>query len=144
MTGPGEGKIPIKASIALSYMGSRKYVKCDVYLHVKGHSLARVTHIDVESPVLNEILKPKRSLYVPYKVVNGEVIIYFKRVYYVKSLKTFASSLIIVSKELAEMLKEGPFKTYVGGKIGGIFLGFHREVIKKLEEYASTLGVNPL
>ena len=144
MTGPGEGKIPIKANVALSYMDKRTYFDCDVYIHVKGHSLAKVTHIDVESPILNEILKPKKSLYVPFKVIGGKVIIYLKKTYYVKSLKSFANSLIIESEDLAELLKEGPFKTYVGGKLGGVFLGFHKEVVRKLEEYAIKLGVIPV
>jgi len=144
MTGPGEGKIPIEANVALSYMGKRTYFDCEVYLHVKGHSLARVTHVDVESPVLNEILRPKESLYVPFKVVNDEITIYFRKVYYVKSLKVFANSLVIKNRDLAEVLKRGPFKTYVGGKVGGVFLGFHKEVIRRLEEFASKLGVTPL
>ena len=144
MTGPGEGKIPIKAAVALSYMSRRKYFDCKVYLHVKGYSLARVTHVDVESPILNEILKPRESLYVPFKVVDNEVIVYFRKVFYVKSLKAFANSLIIENEDLAKMLREGPFKTYVGGKVGGIFLGFHKEVIRRLEDFASKLGVTPL
>lgn len=144
MTGPGEGKIPIEANVALSYMGKRVYFSCEVYLHIKGHSLARVTHIDIESSILNEILKPKKALYVPFKVVNNEVIIYFRKVYYVKSLKMFVNSIIIESKDLANMLKEGPFKTYIGGKVEGVFLGFHKEIIRKFEEFASRFGVTPL
>ena len=33
--------------------------KPDVYIHIKGFSLAKVTHLDVESEELNKILKPK-------------------------------------------------------------------------------------
>ena len=50
MSGPGEGKI--------------KLGKADVYLHLKGKSGASVTHIDIELPVLNKIIKPKESTYV--------------------------------------------------------------------------------
>jgi hypothetical protein len=50
MSGKGEGKI--------------KLGKADVYLHLKGKSGATVTHIDVELPELNEIIKPKESTYV--------------------------------------------------------------------------------
>ncbi|MBX4196636.1 hypothetical protein KW805_03540 [Candidatus Pacearchaeota archaeon] len=50
MSGPGEGKI--------------KLGKADVYLHVKGKSGASVTHIDVELPELNKIIKDKESTYV--------------------------------------------------------------------------------
>ncbi len=41
MTGKGEGKHKIK---------------CDVYLHEKGKSRARITHIDIESPVIGKII----------------------------------------------------------------------------------------
>ena len=50
MSGPGEGKI--------------KLGKADVYLHLKGKSGASVTHIDIELPVLNKIIKPKESTFV--------------------------------------------------------------------------------
>ncbi len=53
MSGPGEGKIKIG--------------KADVYIHVKGKSNATVTHIDIESPALNKILKPGENTYVGAK-----------------------------------------------------------------------------
>lgn len=49
MSGPGEGKMKIG--------------KADVYIHVKGKSRARITHIDIESPALNKIIKPGESTY---------------------------------------------------------------------------------
>ena len=50
MSGPGEGKI--------------KLGKADVYLHLKGKLGAQVTHIDIELPELNEIIKPGENTYV--------------------------------------------------------------------------------
>ncbi len=44
MSGEGEGKI--------------KLGKADVYLHIKGKSGATVTHIDIELPEINTIIKP--------------------------------------------------------------------------------------
>lgn len=49
MSGAGEGKLELKGA--------------KVYLHEKGKSLATVTHIDVEHPLLNEIIKPKEATY---------------------------------------------------------------------------------
>ena len=49
MSGPGEGKI--------------KLGKADVYLHVKGKSNARITHIDIELDELNDIIKDKEATY---------------------------------------------------------------------------------
>lgn len=53
MSGPGYGK---------KLLG-----KANVYIHEKGKSLARVTHIDIELPGLNKILKPGESSYVQAK-----------------------------------------------------------------------------
>jgi hypothetical protein len=53
MSGPGEGKI--------------KLGKADVYVHVKGKSNARVTHVDIELGKLNKIIKPGENTYVGAK-----------------------------------------------------------------------------
>lgn len=50
MSGPGDGKI--------------KLGKADVYVHVKGKSGASVTHIDIELPALNKIIKSGENTYV--------------------------------------------------------------------------------
>ena len=49
MTGPAEGKIEIQDA--------------KVYIHVKGKSNARITHIDIESPAINKIIKDKEATY---------------------------------------------------------------------------------
>ena len=49
MTGPGEGKI--------------KLGKADVYIHLKGKSNARITHVDIELDELNKIIKPGEATY---------------------------------------------------------------------------------
>ena len=53
MSGPGEGKIKIG--------------KADVYIHLKGKSNARITHVDIELDELNKIVKDKESSYVAGK-----------------------------------------------------------------------------
>ena len=53
MSGAGEGKIKIG--------------KADVYVHIKGKSNARITHVDVELPALNKIIKPGENTYVGAK-----------------------------------------------------------------------------
>lgn len=63
MSGPGAGKIKIG--------------KADVYIHVKGKSNASVTHIDVELPELNDIIKLGESTYVGAK--EGGVFIGLKK-----------------------------------------------------------------
>lgn len=49
MTGPGEGKKLLRGA--------------KVYIHEKGKSFARITHIDVEHPMINKIIKPKEATY---------------------------------------------------------------------------------
>jgi hypothetical protein len=63
MSGPGKGKIKIG--------------KADVYIHLKGQSGATVTHLDIELPELNEIIKPGESSFVGAK--KGGVFIGLKK-----------------------------------------------------------------
>jgi hypothetical protein len=63
MTGAGEGK---------KLLG-----KANVYLHEKGKSNARITHIDIELEELNKIIKPGEATYVQAK--EGGVFIGLKR-----------------------------------------------------------------
>ena len=63
MSGAGEGKTLIG--------------KANVYIHEKGKSNARITHIDIELDELNKIIKPGESSYVQGK--KGGVFIGLKR-----------------------------------------------------------------
>jgi len=63
MSGPGEGKI--------------KLGKADVYIHIKGKSQARITHIDIELDKLNKIIKPGENTYLGGK--EGGVFIGLKK-----------------------------------------------------------------
>ena len=57
MTGPAKGKIELK--------GAR------IYIHLKGFARAQVTHIDVEHPLLNDIIKPNEATYFAGKEGGG-------------------------------------------------------------------------
>jgi len=57
--------------------GKKLLGKANVYIHEKGKSLARVTHIDIELDKLNKILKPKEATYVQAK--HGGVFIGLKK-----------------------------------------------------------------
>ncbi|MCD6522928.1 MAG: hypothetical protein J7K68_04205 [Candidatus Diapherotrites archaeon] len=63
MSGAGEGKYELK--------------NAKVYIHERGKSNAKITHIDVEHPLLNEIIKPGESTYVGAK--EGGVFIGLKK-----------------------------------------------------------------
>lgn len=63
MSGRGEGKKLIG--------------KADVYIHEKGKSNARITHVDIELGALNKIIKPGENSYVGGK--EGGVFIGLKK-----------------------------------------------------------------
>ena len=63
MSGESEGK---------KLIGNAK-----VYIHEKGKSNARVTHIDIELDALNKVIKPKEASYVQGK--EGGVFIGLKK-----------------------------------------------------------------
>ena len=63
MSGPGFGKKLIGVA--------------NVYIHEKGKSNARITHIDIELDKLNEVIKPGQATYVQGK--KGGVFIGLKK-----------------------------------------------------------------
>ena len=63
MSGPGLGKI--------------KLGKADVYIHLKGKSRATVTHLDIELPELNEVIKPGENSFIGGK--HGGIFIGLKK-----------------------------------------------------------------
>lgn len=75
MSGPGEGKI--------------KLGKAEVYLHLKGKSRATVTHLDIELPKLNLIIKPGESTYVGGK--DGGIFIGLKKEMIQRTEKTYGT-----------------------------------------------------
>jgi len=54
MSGPGEGKYLLKGA--------------KVYIHEKGKSFARITHIDIEHLDINKIIKPDEATYCAGKI----------------------------------------------------------------------------
>ena len=69
VTGPGEGKLLLKnAKVFID----GKEVQAEVYIHVKGFSLAKVTHLDIESNELNKVLASKKGgFFSIYGIDNG-------------------------------------------------------------------------
>jgi hypothetical protein len=123
MSGPGIGKLLLED---VRVFVDSKEIKADVYIHVKGFSLARVTHLDIESEELNKILKPKEGGFFSIHGVDGGIEIKFER-----------NRVIVLHEFLSEVLKKGEkTRTWVGGKEGGIYIGFKKEQIEKLEEIA--------
>lgn len=118
MTGPGAGKLLLKADVFLA----GKKIVARVYIHVKGYSLARVTHLDIESPKLN-LMKKKGDFLGVLGIKNGMEIPNVK--------------IKILCNLLNKVLREGErTRTWVGQKVDGIYIGFRKVEIEKLEKIA--------
>ncbi len=139
VTGPGPGKLKVDAKTILVTAEGFRVLDAEVYIHLKGYSLARVTHLDIETPVLNELLPPKHSIFLPVTGTGEGIMVHFDRM--IKGVK-----LRVDSKMLAGRLLKFGEKTwiYVGGKVGGIFLGFKRDYVRRLEKIAEEFyGLTP-
>ena len=139
MTGPGPGKIKLGAKVYVWSRGKREPLDATVYLHVKGWSRARVTHIDVECSGIEYRLVggPGRGVYGEI-IGTGSGIIFspFRGVW----------RLEVEEKQVLARALRGGEKCigFLGGKHGGIFIGFQKHVLRLLEKLAEELyGVAP-
>ena len=140
MTGPGPGKIRLDAKV-LIIIGSKEFmVNADTYLHIRGWSRAFVTHLDLESNELNSLIAKPRSGF------------YARAIYRLHKLRVLAERAIqpcvIIIEEhdvLPKVFNEGTNTwVFVGGKVGGVFIGFRREFIRRFEAVAKELfGIEP-
>jgi len=140
MTGPGPGKIeiPCEKLVIRRDNGACITVKPTVYIHIKGYSLARVTHIDIEHPGLEKLVNLNIREIVPVLIerVGTYLIVksYRKRV-----------TLIIYSEHMAQLFPDRYRGGGVmGGKADGIFIGVRKEIIERLEEFGARLGWPPV
>jgi hypothetical protein len=131
MTGPCAGKIRLEGEVE---MPGRK-LDASIYIHLKGFSRACVTHLDVEHPQL-QVLPPKRGGFFLVRGIEGGIELGALR----KKLNgTFP--LIIRCNYLNEVLEVGRGShAWVGGKVGGFYIGFRKLEIAKLEKLAQRLA----
>ncbi|MCX8205458.1 MAG: hypothetical protein N3H31_07410 [Candidatus Nezhaarchaeota archaeon] len=131
MTGEAEGKLKIPCEVRVVTSRGVKRLDAEVFIHVKGYSLARVTHLDIEHPELDGVLPPRGGGFFTIEGVAGGLRISFK------PAQRGVSSIEVASPLLNEVLGPGEStRTWVGGKLGGIYVGFRREEVRKLEGVA--------
>ena len=128
MTGPAEGKIPIQ--IEFFFEGIK--IPCNAYIHVKGYSRAYVTHLDLEG-----FQAEGETSRIPAVVIGGiknftVILLRDIKINGRKGRKIKIRGITILDKGE----KSG---ASVGIKDGGIFIGFRKEVIRRLEEIARSL-----
>ncbi len=121
MTGPGPGKIPLDVTVFLVQEGRRTKLPATVYVHLKGYSRARVTHIDIELPGLEEKI-PKEGFYGCAFYRDGFRILFGP------------FDLFVLGKDLEGVFRPGESIVYVGKKVGGIYVGFKKECVRRLEQ----------
>jgi hypothetical protein len=139
MTGPAAGKLELKKAKVYLQSKDKKILLEDptVYVHLKGYALARVTHLDVEHDLLDNIVSPKRGYFLSIHGINGGIEIKVE-----KEIKHENKTIAVIGVEirhrnLNKVLEPGEkTRTWVGGKFGGIYIGFRKEHVERLEKLA--------
>ncbi len=132
MTGPAPGKLPVNTRVELCTSSGCERLDARVYVHLRGWSRARVTHIDVEAPgVENKIPGiAGRGVYVRiYGVKEGLVIVPLESPTWKLVLKT--------SDPLLHPIPPGESCIgFLGVKHGGVYIGFSHPYHRILEHLA--------
>jgi len=140
------GKIKLNAQTFL--MPGRNRVDASVYIHLKGFARARVSHIDIEKVGLGKVIHRGRGNFLHIKGIKQglEIITKESREIEIDGKKSMVSSITILSPLLNEVLEENKStRAWVGRKYDGIYIGFRKEEIEKLEKVAlEKFGIKPL
>jgi len=129
MTGPAPGKIPIDVSMEIH----GKKVNVKAYIHVKGFSRAMVTHLDIEE--IN-IRNNEEGYYVILIGTDHGFLVITKRSIEINGVRT--NKLYIRGLKL---LRRGErTSAWLGFKEKGFYLGFKKDVLRRLEEIAKQLA----
>ena len=138
MSGPAYGKLGIPAAVWLCHGGKRTKLRgAKVYVHMKGYAYARVTHLDIEHPSL-DIIPDKAGLFLSIHGLPKGIDIKFSppRPIRIGAKKARLERIEILHPFLTKILGEGATRTWVGGKGGGIYIGWKKAEIIKLEAAA--------
>ncbi|RLE60206.1 MAG: hypothetical protein DRJ35_03930 [Thermoprotei archaeon] len=130
MTGPGPGKIKIPSKVVFCNKKGCRELDVVVYLHLKGLSRARVTHIDLEGDKIEDLFCS--DTYVRVSVSGG-----LMRIYPTRGTQEDMFELRIISDVFRKIFKEGKILSwgFLGKKEGGIYIGFKKDVLESLERY---------
>jgi len=138
MTGPAEGKLLLEDAkiLLLTNLGSIN-LDGEVYIHVKGYSLAKVTHLDIEHETLDNIIPPKRGKFLTIRRVKDGIRIELdhEKEIQINNNRVLVYAIKIVHPTLINVIDKET-RTWVGGKFGGIYIGFRKNQIRRLEEIA--------
>jgi len=140
------GKFRLDASTIL--MPCEKKIDAEVYIHLKGYARARVSHLDIEKMGLGKVIRRGRGNFLEARgVENGlEVVLREKRQIILDGEEFAVSSVVVTSPLLNEIIeKEKSTRAWIGRKYDGIYIGFRKTELDKLEKFAlEKFGIKPL
>lgn len=127
MTAPIEGKLPLDAHI---YLDDEELDDAHVYIHLKGYARATVTHLDIEHPDLTGLIPPKTRAFIWIIGIDNGILIRTEK----------GDTVKVIQPLLSNVLGRGEkTKTCVGGKFNGLFIGFRKRELTKLEKIVAYL-----
>jgi hypothetical protein len=140
------GKLRLDAYTIL--MPCEKKVDAKVYIHLKGYARARVSHLDVEKLGLGKIIRRGRGNFLEIRgVENGLEVVLREECPIILDGEEFTVSTIVIDSPLFNRIVEKGESTraWVGRKYDGIYIGFRKAEMKKLEKLAlEKFGMRPL
>jgi len=140
------GKIKLVAQTF--FLPRRDKVDASIYIHLKGYARARVSHLDIEKVGLGKVIHRGRGNFLQVKGIEQgiEITARESREIEIDGKKLEVSGIIILDPLLNEILEESKStRAWIGRKYDGIYIGFRKEEIEKLEKAAlEKFGIKPL
>jgi hypothetical protein len=140
------GKLRLEASAFL--MPCERKIDAEVYIHLKGYARARVSHLDVEKMGLGRVIHRGRGNFLEVRGVDEglEVVLREKRQIVLDGEEFAVTSVIVACPFFNEIVEEEKStRAWVGRKYDGIYIGFRKAELERLERLAlQKFGMKPL
>lgn len=140
------GKIKLKACTLL--IPSAREMDAAVYIHLKGYARARVSHLDVEKMGLGKVIHRGRGNFLEVRGVGDglEIVLRENRQIALDGEEVAVSSIILSNPLLNSIIEKGKStKAWVGRKHDGVYIGFRKAELERLEKLAlERFGMKPL
>jgi hypothetical protein len=140
------GKLRLDAYAIL--MPCESKIDAKVYIHLKGYARARVSHLDIEKMGLGKVIRRGRGNFLEIRgVENGLEVVLREKCQIILGGEEFTiSSIFIASSLLNKIVEKGEStRAWVGRKYDGIYIGFRKTEMEKLEKLAlEKFGMKPL
>jgi hypothetical protein len=140
------GKVRLEAHAFL--MPCQRKIDAEVYVHLKGYARARVSHLDVEKMGLGRVIHRGRGNFLEIKGVKDglEIVLREKRQIILDGEEFAVTSVVVACPLLNEIVEnEKSTRAWVGRKYDGIYMGFRKAELEKLEKLAlEKSGMRPL